>query len=174
MVFLPVFNQSWMHFIRKSLVTVNMVKAVFSSSVPQIFSSSTKALNRGVTVAPKALTAMLFSLSLLQALAFSFSNTYLLSKVDSRLLYLVIGEGPMASSKMSHFSSLLHFHLLEETQYPPPCTVSLPLFVCLCSVQLRFLRSQDLEGDFILHWAMKALYKYIATANALIAPAILI
>ena len=44
----------------------------------------------------------------------------------------------------------------------------------LCPVQLRFLRSQDSEGDFILHWAMKALYKYIATASALIAPAILI
>lgn len=51
---------------------------------------------------------------------------------------------------------------------------SLSLFFCLCPVQLRFLRSQDLEGDFILHWAMKALYKYIATASALIAPAILI
>lgn len=134
MIFLPVFNQSWMHLIRKSLVTVNIVKAVFSSSVPQIFSSSTKALNRGVTVAPKALTAMLFALSLLQALAFSFSNTYLLSKVDSRLFYLVIGEGPMASSKMSHFSSLLHFHLLEETQYAsPPHSLSPSLCLLMLS-----------------------------------------
>lgn len=51
---------------------------------------------------------------------------------------------------------------------------SLLLSVCLCPVHLRFLRSWDSEGDFILHWAMKALYKYIATASALIASAILI
>ncbi len=57
---------------------------------------------------------------------------------------------------------------------PRLLSLSLSLPVCLCSVHLRFSRSPDSEGDFILHWAMKALYKYIATASALIASAILI
>lgn len=104
---------------------------------------------------------------------------FLLSKVDSCLFYLVIGEGPMPSSKILHFSFLLHFHLLEDINelthsFSPLSSLSLLLSVCLCLVHLRFLRSQDSEGDFILHWAMKALYKYIATASALIASAILI
>lgn len=57
---------------------------------------------------------------------------------------------------------------------PLAVSLSLSLSACLCLVHLRFLRSWDSEGDFILHWAMKALYKYIATASALIASAILI
>lgn len=56
---------------------------------------------------------------------------------------------------------------------PPQPLLFLSLFLSL-PVHLGFLRSQDFEGDFILHWAMKALYKYDATASTLIASAILI
>lgn len=64
--------------------------------------------------------------------------------------------------------------LISLTLSLPPPSLPLPPSVCLCPVHLRFLRCQDSEGDFILHWAMKALYKYIAAASSLIAPAILI
>lgn len=72
-----------------------------------------------------------------------------------------------------------HISLSFYTCTALECTHSFSLLpfsfsVCLCPVHLRFLRSWDSKGDFILHWAMKALYKYIATASALIASAILI
>lgn len=84
---------------------------------------------------------------------------------DNSVFYRTVGNPNWKRSNELCFD-------LTHSLFLPPNLLSFS--ACLCLVHLRFLRSQDLESDFILHWAMKALYKYIATASALIASAILI